>query len=85
MNPAAVQDLATQLTPLDSLVLLDRGAELLVQAEILAGLQAATESLYCSRPDRLARGLPLASGVLEADDAVLVSLVEEHQQILSWS
>lgn len=85
MNPAALQDLMTQLTPLDSLVLLDRGSELLVHTRVLSDLQAAMDTLYCSRPDRLARGLPLTPGVVEIDDAELVALVAERQQILSWS
>mgnify|MGYP001077494060 CR=1 FL=1 len=85
MNPAALDNLAGQVTSLDKLVLLDRGAELLLDAERIKHLVHITDAVYCARPDRLARGLPLATGVTDIGDNDLVTLVAERPQILSWT
>jgi sulfur relay protein TusB/DsrH len=85
MNPAALDDLAGQLHVLDQLVLLDRGTELLMQPDAIKQLLNEADEVYCSRPDREARGLPLPPGVTEIDDMVLVALVEARCQVLSWT
>lgn len=84
-NPSVLDDLSGQLTPHDGLVLLDRGAELLLRDDIIASLVERTEAVYCLGADRRARGLAAAARIVETDDAGLVGLVEAHQQILSWA
>lgn len=46
MNPAALDNLAGQLTALDKLVLLDRGVELLLHAETIKHLVHATDAVF---------------------------------------
>lgn len=85
MNPTALENLAGQLTSLDKLVLLDRGSELLLCDEAIERLVRNTNGVFCSQPDRLARGLPLVAGVSDIEDQDLVNLVTECPQILSWT
>lgn len=84
MSPEAVADLAGQLNAQDRIVLLDRGVELLLHGETVKDFLAVTHAVYCSGSDRAARGLPLAAGTVEIDDAQLIKLVEECRQVLSW-
>jgi sulfur transfer complex TusBCD TusB component (DsrH family) len=56
-----------------------------MQPDAIKQLLNEADEVYCSRPDREARGLPLPPGVTEIDDLVLVALVEARCQVLSWT
>lgn len=85
MTPGALADCLSQGAPVDAVVLLDRGAELLVDPGALASLQAVFVGVHVAVVDRRARGLPRPEGCADLDDASLVALVAGHPQVLSWT
>lgn len=82
---AAVEACLGQLTGQDTVLLADRGVELLVEPARLGRLVAAAGSVVALRACCLARGLEVRPPLTCVDDAGWPALVRAHPQVLSWS
>lgn len=74
-----------QLTDQDTLLLADRGVELLAEPWRLDQLLAAAGSVVALRGCCLARGLEVPAPLAGLDDADWPALVRAHRHISSWS
>ena len=84
MTSSAARDCLGQLQPGDTVLLLDRGVELMCDADLLPLLHERPVQVCASEEDAAARGISFAESVIATSDKQFVALSAGHAQVLSW-
>jgi sulfur relay protein TusB/DsrH len=87
MDPGhdSVQACLQQLDQQDTVLLADRGVELLAEPARSSQLLAAAGSVAALQACCLARGLAIPATIKALDDTAWPAVVRAHRHILSWS